>query len=60
MAKYTIRITETAAYILDVEAETPEEAKLVAENMFVSAPNVQVFYDSVDDREIEIVLTDDA
>jgi len=51
MPKYTVYIRETVQYSIDdVEAGTPEEAELLAEEILVNADDMDKYFDAVDDR----------
>lgn len=56
MPKYQVRIIETAVYVIAVEADTPEAADHLANEMFGECPDINAFFDSVDDRHTDLVL----
>lgn len=58
MPKYQVRITETAAYTLTVEAEDEDDALEAAEEMFVQAEDANAYFSHVCERSGEVLFAE--
>lgn len=58
MAKFNVCVTETAQYLVEVEAPDRETAEKLAEAKFLDASDIGVFPCDVLDRTVEVVGDD--
>jgi hypothetical protein len=54
MSKYRVIITECVRYEMEVEAEDENEARDLAEEIFVQSPDINQWCTGVDERDFDV------